>query len=195
MKRAQEITTGATPTLNGWIIVILLIVGLGIVGYGYMQAELNKAWRALPALRSSPALAAADRAACGGARRARRARAAERRVAPPIATEVQINGGPGSAKIRHPVAVCVLSVVTIGIYYLYWWYQVNREMVDLGRALNADGLGDNPALAARNGPGRPGDRPAALLALQRRAADQARAGACARVPAGTDDQWVDRRSA
>jgi hypothetical protein len=64
-----------------------------------------------------------------------------------MATEVQINGGPGTAKIRHPVAVAALSVVTIGIYFLYWWYQVNREMVDLGRARNAEGLGDNPTLS------------------------------------------------
>jgi Domain of unknown function (DUF4234) len=64
-----------------------------------------------------------------------------------MATEVQINGGPGTAKIRHPVAVAALSVVTIGIYFLYWWYQVNREMVDLGRARNAEGLGDNAWLS------------------------------------------------
>jgi hypothetical protein len=64
-----------------------------------------------------------------------------------MATEVQINGGPGTAKIRHPVAVAALSVVTIGIYFLYWWYQVNREVVDLGRARNAEGLGDNPTLS------------------------------------------------
>jgi Domain of unknown function (DUF4234) len=64
-----------------------------------------------------------------------------------MATEVQINGGPGTAKVRHPVAVAALSVVTIGIYFLYWWYQVNREMVDLGRARNAEGLGDNPTLS------------------------------------------------
>jgi hypothetical protein len=64
-----------------------------------------------------------------------------------MATDVQINGGPGTAKIRHPVAVAALSVVTIGIYFLYWWYQVNREMVDLGRARNAEGLGENPTLS------------------------------------------------
>jgi Domain of unknown function (DUF4234) len=64
-----------------------------------------------------------------------------------MAEQVQIGGGGGTAKIRHPVAVCVLSVVTIGIYYLYWWYQVNREMVDLGQARNADGLGDNAWLS------------------------------------------------
>jgi hypothetical protein len=63
-----------------------------------------------------------------------------------MAQEVQID--PGSvertAKIRHPVAVVALSLVTIGIYYLYWWYQINREMRDLGLARNADGLGEKP---------------------------------------------------
>ena len=48
------------------------------------------------------------------------------------------------AKIRHPVAVPVLVLVTLGIYGLYWWYQVNREMADLGRVRNTDGLGDSP---------------------------------------------------
>ena len=38
-------------------------------------------------------------------------------------------------------------MVTLGIYFLYWWSQVNREMVDLGRSRNADGLGDNPWLS------------------------------------------------
>jgi hypothetical protein len=61
-----------------------------------------------------------------------------------MAEEVQINGGPGIAKIRHPVGVAVLTLITLGIYGLYWWYQVNREMVDLGKARNAEGLGDNP---------------------------------------------------
>jgi uncharacterized protein DUF4234 len=63
-----------------------------------------------------------------------------------MAQEVQID--PGSvertAKIRHPVAVVALSLVTIGIYYLYWWYQINREMRDLGLARNVDGLGEKP---------------------------------------------------
>ncbi|HWB69757.1 MAG TPA: DUF4234 domain-containing protein [Solirubrobacterales bacterium] len=63
-----------------------------------------------------------------------------------MATKVQID--PGSpqertAKIRHPVAVPVLSVITLGIYGIYWWYQINREMVDLGKTRNAVGLGEN----------------------------------------------------
>jgi len=61
-----------------------------------------------------------------------------------MADEVQIAPGDGIAKIRHPVGVAVLTLITIGIYGLYWWYQVNREMVDLGKARNVDGLGDNP---------------------------------------------------
>jgi hypothetical protein len=64
-----------------------------------------------------------------------------------MADQVQIDAGPGTARIRHPVAVAALAFVTLGIYFLYWWYQVNREMVDLGRARNADGLGDNPWLS------------------------------------------------
>jgi hypothetical protein len=64
-----------------------------------------------------------------------------------MAEEVQINGGPGIAKIRHPVGVPVLTFITLLIYGLYWWYQVNREMVDLGRARNAEGLGDNPTMS------------------------------------------------
>jgi hypothetical protein len=62
-----------------------------------------------------------------------------------MAQEVQIS--PDSiertAKIRHPVAVPALTVITLGIYGIYWWYQINRELVDLGRARNADGLGEN----------------------------------------------------
>lgn len=63
-----------------------------------------------------------------------------------MAAEVQIspNSPEKTAKIRHPVAVAVLSVVTIGIYYFYWWYQINREMRDLGEARGADGLGEKP---------------------------------------------------
>lgn len=64
-----------------------------------------------------------------------------------MAEEVRIGGGPGIAKIRHPVGVAVLTLITLGIYGLYWWYQVNREMVDLGQARNAEGLGDNPTMS------------------------------------------------
>jgi hypothetical protein len=52
---------------------------------------------------------------------------------------------PGStAKIRGPVTVAILAIVTLGIYLLFWWYFINREMADYGRARGASELGDNP---------------------------------------------------
>ena len=63
--------------------------------------------------------------------------------APPTANHVAI--APGStAKIRGPIMVAVLSIVTLGIYVLFWWYFINREMADYGRARSAKELGDNP---------------------------------------------------
>ena len=63
--------------------------------------------------------------------------------------EVLIRGVPGSkAKIRSPVWVVVWSVLTLGIYAWFWWYFINREMRDLGRARGTEELGDNPTLSA-----------------------------------------------
>jgi Domain of unknown function (DUF4234) len=48
------------------------------------------------------------------------------------------------AKIRSPVAVAVLTFVTILIYLFFWWYFVNREMADYGRVRGTNELGDSP---------------------------------------------------
>ncbi len=64
-----------------------------------------------------------------------------------MAETVQIAGAGSTAKIRHPVAVAVLAIVTIGIYLLYWWYTINREMADLGRAKGTSELGTNPLMS------------------------------------------------
>jgi len=34
--------------------------------------------------------------------------------------------------------------VTLGIYVLFWWYFINREMADYGRARGTKDLGENP---------------------------------------------------
>jgi hypothetical protein len=53
---------------------------------------------------------------------------------------------PGStAKIRNPIVVAILSLVTLGIYVIFWWYYINREMADYGRARETNELGDEPA--------------------------------------------------
>ena len=62
-----------------------------------------------------------------------------------MAQQIQIAGAGASAKIRHPVAVAVLAVVTLGIYVFFWWYFINREMADYGRAKGTSELGDSPA--------------------------------------------------
>ncbi|HEY5977794.1 MAG TPA: DUF4234 domain-containing protein [Solirubrobacterales bacterium] len=66
-----------------------------------------------------------------------------------MAQEVPINPGLAVpiAKIRHPVLVVVWSVLTLGIYSIYWWYQTNREVADLGRVRGEPGMGDNPTLS------------------------------------------------
>jgi uncharacterized protein DUF4234 len=60
-----------------------------------------------------------------------------------MAEEIQIAGTGSTAKIRNPLGTVALSIVTIGIYYIFWWYFINREMRDLGRSRNTD-LGQSP---------------------------------------------------
>jgi hypothetical protein len=68
------------------------------------------------------------------------------------APQSQISGrvelAPGvTAKIRNPIVVAILSVITLGIYIVFWWYYINRELADYGRARNASELGDNPTMS------------------------------------------------
>jgi hypothetical protein len=60
-----------------------------------------------------------------------------------MAEEIRIANSDSTAKVRNPLGVLGLSLVTIGIYFFFWWYFINREMRDLGRARNTD-LGQNP---------------------------------------------------
>jgi hypothetical protein len=43
---------------------------------------------------------------------------------------------PATAAARRPAVVAVLSVVTLGIYSIFWYYWINREMRDFGAANN-----------------------------------------------------------
>jgi hypothetical protein len=60
-----------------------------------------------------------------------------------MAEEVAIAGTESRAKLRNPLGVVGLSIITLGIYYVFWWYFINREMRDFGRARGTD-LGQNP---------------------------------------------------
>lgn len=61
-----------------------------------------------------------------------------------MAEQVRIQGSEGTAKIRNLWAVALLPIITIAIYYFYWWYQINRELRDYGRAKGTDELGTSP---------------------------------------------------
>jgi hypothetical protein len=48
-----------------------------------------------------------------------------------MAEQLQVRGT--NVKIRSPILVFVWSVVTIGIYYVVWYYKINRELRDAYR--------------------------------------------------------------
>jgi hypothetical protein len=61
-----------------------------------------------------------------------------------LAQEVRIEGTAATAKVRNIVAVAILPFITLGVYLVVWWYKINREMADLGRAKGTAELGDSP---------------------------------------------------
>src|SRR5437762_4155932 len=60
-----------------------------------------------------------------------------------MAHELQIRNTEERVKVRNPWAVALLPFITLGIYHLVWWYRVNRELRDYGRAKGED-LGQSP---------------------------------------------------
>ena len=62
-----------------------------------------------------------------------------------IAETTRIKGTTATAKMRNPIAAFLLVFVTFGIYYLVWYYKINRELRDLGRATgHEERLGRSP---------------------------------------------------
>ena len=62
-----------------------------------------------------------------------------------MAEVVRIRDTSAEAKIRHPLAAFGLVFLTLGIYYFVWYYKVNRELRDLGRATGEENrLGRSP---------------------------------------------------
>jgi Domain of unknown function (DUF4234) len=60
-----------------------------------------------------------------------------------VAYELHIKGSDDRVKIRSPWAAALLPLITLGIYHFVWWYRINRELRDYGRAQGYD-LGQNP---------------------------------------------------
>jgi hypothetical protein len=61
-----------------------------------------------------------------------------------VAEEVQIVGTRDRAKIRKPLGVVGLSLVTLGLYYFVWYFKINNELTNLGESRGTDELGTAP---------------------------------------------------
>jgi hypothetical protein len=61
-----------------------------------------------------------------------------------MAENVQLTTGGARVKVRNPWGVLGLSIITLGVYYCFYWYFVNREMRDVGQSQGVD-LGTSPA--------------------------------------------------
>jgi hypothetical protein len=68
--------------------------------------------------------------------------------APPATPDGYVELAPGSrVKFRSPLVVVILSIVTLGIYTIVWWYRINEELADHGRSRGTRELGEEPMLS------------------------------------------------
>lgn len=61
-----------------------------------------------------------------------------------MAEELQVAGA--QVKARNPWGTWALSLITLGVYGLVWWYKINRELRDVSAA-KGQPLDNNPVLA------------------------------------------------
>ncbi len=64
-----------------------------------------------------------------------------------MAEELRLGGGPTVVKLRNPWGVLGLLLVTLGVYGVFWWYYINREMSEYGAQTGHD-LGQKPMNSA-----------------------------------------------
>ncbi len=61
-----------------------------------------------------------------------------------MAEKLLITGTSATAKTRNPVGIVALTFITLGFYYFFWYYFVNREMRDLGLSRGTAECGESP---------------------------------------------------
>lgn len=61
-----------------------------------------------------------------------------------MAEDVQIHGSNQPGKIRNPLGVIGLTLITFGIYGIVWYYKTNKELAEIGRARNTQECGTAP---------------------------------------------------
>jgi hypothetical protein len=61
-----------------------------------------------------------------------------------LAEAIQIQGSGYSGKIRNPLGIIGLAIITFGIYGIFWYYYANKELAEIGKARGTDELGTSP---------------------------------------------------
>ena len=61
-----------------------------------------------------------------------------------MAADVQIAGSGESGRVRNPLGVIGLTLITLGIYGVVWYYKVNKELAAIGRAKGSEEAGTDP---------------------------------------------------
>ena len=61
-----------------------------------------------------------------------------------MAQEIAIRGSNYVGKERNPLGVIGLSLITFGIYGIFQYYYVNKELAEIGKARGTTELGENP---------------------------------------------------
>ena len=60
-----------------------------------------------------------------------------------MAYEMQLRQSQDASRSAAPGRRRCCRIITLGIYHLVWWYRINRELRDYGKAKGYD-LGQNP---------------------------------------------------
>jgi Domain of unknown function (DUF4234) len=64
-----------------------------------------------------------------------------------MAEEIAIRGSNYPAKERNPLGPIGLALITLGIYAIFHYYYVNKELAELGKARGTDELGESPGMS------------------------------------------------
>ena len=61
-----------------------------------------------------------------------------------MAEEIQIQGTNERGKIRNPLGIIGLAIVTLGIYGIFWYYYTNKELAAIGQSRGTEECGTKP---------------------------------------------------
>ena len=59
--------------------------------------------------------------------------------------ELTIKGTQAKVKVRSPIWVLVWTLLTVGIYFFFWYYFINRELADYGKSKKTEDCGEQPS--------------------------------------------------